>query len=155
MNAAQAEIVRYLLKFGADVNALNDAYRSPLHLAALNNTPEIVEILLAHGPNLNLKDRDQMTCVHIAAQNGLVPILKMLLQAQPDLSLRNDRGYLARDLARDIQTLALFEEANAPNLYGRTRICNTILRDSRSDHVERFLLARDWPATAASRPLPA
>lgn len=55
---AGAEVVRALLRAGADVHAHGGVTRAtPLHMAARRGHVEIARVLIAHGANVNAKDR--------------------------------------------------------------------------------------------------
>jgi ankyrin repeat protein len=47
-----------LLGAGADINAADVRGRTPLHRAALENTPEVAKVLLANGAQVNVRDRE-------------------------------------------------------------------------------------------------
>ncbi|KAI0301911.1 hypothetical protein B0F90DRAFT_1667745 [Multifurca ochricompacta] len=75
--------VQYLLSYGADVNALNDQLRTPLHAAAgiWHRGIDSVRVLLEHGAKVNATDRDGFTPLHMAAQSeGSGESVKLLLE---------------------------------------------------------------------------
>ena len=60
----QVEVVSFLLKSGADVNAVNENEHwgtTPLHAAAHANQAAIAKLLLDHGANVKAKDKEGRT----------------------------------------------------------------------------------------------
>lgn len=55
------QIVRLLLKNGADVNERTENGRTALHDACLNGSLEAVTLLLKHGADVNIVDNDGLT----------------------------------------------------------------------------------------------
>ena len=58
------EMVAFLLKSGADVNAINENEHwgtTPLHAAAHANQAAIAKLLLDHGANVKAKDKEGRT----------------------------------------------------------------------------------------------
>jgi ankyrin repeat protein len=62
--------VECLLKHGAEVNAVNSADQTPLHIAARRGQTDIVKLLFQHNPNSSLRDRDGITALLAASLNG-------------------------------------------------------------------------------------
>ncbi len=58
-------LTELLLKFGANVNAVNLEGKTPLHLAAERADPELVNLLLKNGADANARTKDQATPLHI------------------------------------------------------------------------------------------
>lgn len=71
---AKAKTVRLLLEHGADVNTHDDAYSTPLHLAASRGSAETVQILLEHGANVAAQDGRYMTPLHLASSVSRVAV---------------------------------------------------------------------------------
>ena len=98
------EVLKELLKFGADVNKPKcfdynldglEEKISPLHAAAEYGHTEIVKILLEHGANVNavlLEEVIHNTPLHKAAQYGHLEIMKLLLENGADINA-NIEGY--------------------------------------------------------------
>ena len=59
------ELINLLAKAGADINALNDEWESPLHGAVQFNLPQNVEALLQHGANVDAMSK-YFTPLHLA-----------------------------------------------------------------------------------------
>ena len=60
-NFDHPEIGEMLLNYGADINALDDRKRTPLHLAAVQGNLKAAKMLLKHGARKDLKDENGMT----------------------------------------------------------------------------------------------
>ncbi|KAJ7327088.1 hypothetical protein JRQ81_016847 [Phrynocephalus forsythii] len=79
------ELVRNLLEVIADfntadvLNARNDLYQTPLHLAAITKQAEVVKALLRAGADVSLLDRHGNSVMHLAAKHGDEKVLKVLL----------------------------------------------------------------------------
>ena len=71
-------IVQLLLEHGADVNAEDNHYSTPLHLAT-SSDPEIVQLLLQHGADINALDQRHRTPLHLAMQSQVSDKLRDLL----------------------------------------------------------------------------
>ena len=61
------EIVRLLIKHGADVNAKNEIDSSPLHLALSEEEISIVRLLVEHGADVTAQDWSHKTPLHLAS----------------------------------------------------------------------------------------
>ena len=82
------ELVKQLVKNGANVNIQNREGATPLHMAAsggqveiLPNAGAIVEILLKAGADVNIQDTDGDTPLHYAAYKGHTEAVEALLNA--------------------------------------------------------------------------
>lgn len=73
------DIVKLLIRAGANVNQGNQQSVSPLHIAAQNGHLEVVKLLIAAGANVNSQTDKALTAVFFAAQNGHKAIVKTLL----------------------------------------------------------------------------
>lgn len=62
--------VGLLLRRGAEANARDKFWQTPLHVAAANRATRCAEALLTHLSNLNMADRTGRTALHHAAQSG-------------------------------------------------------------------------------------
>ncbi len=56
-----SDLVKYLIRRGADINAIDNWGRTPLHYACEYGNLEIVQCLTANGAKINAKDIDGMT----------------------------------------------------------------------------------------------
>jgi ankyrin repeat protein len=63
----RSECAEILIAYGADVNAQNDAGRTPLHSAVLQRDVCFVEVLLKHDAKLEVKDVIGETALMVAS----------------------------------------------------------------------------------------
>ena len=75
----QVEMVKLLLRSGADPRAMSDGGWTALHNAAQEGHVEVVGLLLATNANINAELSNGMTPLHWAAFNGHEEVVKMLL----------------------------------------------------------------------------
>ena len=97
------EVVEYLVKAGASVNAhsQNDLKVTPLQSAVAARHSKIVALLLEHGADPNVRQEGGFTPLHAAAQNGDADIIRILLFGGAILNSKNDEGKTPFDLAAE------------------------------------------------------
>lgn len=83
-------IVRLLLTYRADPNAVSEDMLTPLMQAAQGGLTEAVEILCTAGADSSLRDNEGMTALHHAAAGGLGSALKDYRR-----NFRREEGYAA------------------------------------------------------------
>lgn len=59
-----------LLRQGAEVNARDKLWQTPLHVAAANKSTRCAEMLLPQLSSLNVADRSGRTALHHAVHSG-------------------------------------------------------------------------------------
>ncbi|XP_046808713.1 transient receptor potential cation channel subfamily A member 1 isoform X4 [Lucilia cuprina] len=64
------DIVEFLVKEGADINALDKEHRSPLLLAASRSGWKTVHLLIRLGANISIKDGCSRNVLHLVIMNG-------------------------------------------------------------------------------------
>lgn len=104
------EIIKLLLKRGADVNAKNNYGDTPfiatLDVAELDHRKKVAEILIANGADLSAQNRNGNTNLHIAIQRGYSPWIEWLLKkygSRINLNLTNKDGYTIELLAKRLK----------------------------------------------------
>ncbi|KAL2857262.1 ankyrin repeat-containing domain protein [Aspergillus pseudoustus] len=77
---ATKTLIRLLINHGADVNAVSDAYGTPLHKAVRLGVLEIAKCLLDNGAAVDIPVEGYGTPLQLAALLGLQGIMRLLLQ---------------------------------------------------------------------------
>ena len=79
----QAEVVRYLLQQGAEVNSKNCCKETSLLLSAKNGHKDVVmELLTCDNVNMNLKDDNGCTALMTAVTNKHEAMVELLLRSR-------------------------------------------------------------------------
>ncbi|XP_064428587.1 ankyrin repeat and SOCS box protein 3 isoform X4 [Mirounga angustirostris] len=91
-----AEIIKLLLKKGANKECQDDFGITPLFVAAQYGKLESLNILISSGANVNCQALDKATPLFIAAQEGHTECVELLLSsgADPDLYCNEDTWQL-------------------------------------------------------------
>ena len=79
------QVVAFLLKQGARINAVDSMGDTPLSAAAANGHAKVVRILLDYGAELNHQNLDGWTPFWWAVTCGRTEMVKMLIEAGADL----------------------------------------------------------------------
>lgn len=101
------EMIEYLLKHGADVNAREHYFDgdSPLMLAVGKNNLDLVKLLVEHGANPNIKyidevgDTEGYTPFLLAIQNNNFDMVKLLVEHGANVNSEADCGDTPLSLA--------------------------------------------------------
>ncbi|XP_036847283.1 ankyrin repeat and SOCS box protein 3 [Manis javanica] len=91
-----AEVIKLLLKKGANKECQDDFGITPLFVAAQYGKLESLNILISSGANVNCQALDKATPLFIAAQEGHTACVELLLSngADPDLYCNEDNWQL-------------------------------------------------------------
>ncbi|AMV22933.1 Ankyrin repeats (3 copies) [Gemmata sp. SH-PL17] len=84
------DIVRFLLKKGANPNAKMDQGYTPLHYAVSSGSSEVVRLLLENKADPNARGWQGWRPLHRAAANGQTEIALLLVKAGASLEARTD-----------------------------------------------------------------
>ena len=86
-------IVRQPLSVSGNPNVSDSRTgRSPLHVAAMANTPKLITALAAAGADVEARDKDGLTALHAAAATDSLAVIEALLEAGVDLEARDHNG---------------------------------------------------------------
>ena len=91
--------IKFLVKKGADLKALDPQGYAPIHTAARKRHPELIALFAALGADLNEPDADGMTPLQHAVMRNHVPSVKVLLERGADMEKKNAEGYSPLALA--------------------------------------------------------
>lgn len=90
-----SRIIRYLIEHGADVNSGDpEDGISPIHFAALHNSPECLSYLLSVGADVNQPNfsDEPYRPIHHAAWNSNLDMIKVLVEHGADVNCQNEYG---------------------------------------------------------------
>lgn len=93
------EVVKVLLKTGADPAKCSSARRTPLHEACTGGHKRVVEQLLKHITDIDVVDSNGQTAAHLAAYHGEGECLKALISSGSNAALEDKLGRSPAHLA--------------------------------------------------------
>ena len=92
-NRGSIVAVQWLLKNGADPNALDDHGRTPLHVCAERNTAtSVLKLLIDGGSDSNVRDSSGKTPLDYARQNARMKVIAYLTSIGAKCRIRDDSG---------------------------------------------------------------
>mmetsp|Transcript_50211 Transcript_50211/g.93502 ORF Transcript_50211/g.93502 Transcript_50211/m.93502 type:complete len:250 (+) Transcript_50211:293-1042(+) len=95
------EVVKELVRAGANVNAYDKNLRTVLHYAVTEQRLVEVKILLLAGANPDFENNRRQTPVHAAAEAGMVNIVKALIEGGARLDTHDEEGRTPLQCAAD------------------------------------------------------
>lgn len=81
-----ADVLKYLINMGINVNEQDLWGQTVLHLAVMKNNKKLVEAVVDLGADVNMKDSVKKQPIHIAAENGWDCVLELLIQKGADIN---------------------------------------------------------------------
>jgi ankyrin repeat protein len=86
----QLDIVKLIVKAGADINAKNYANDTVLIWASAHDKLEVVKYLIKMGADINIKNKFGNTSLKYAIRNNKIEILTYLIENGADINTKND-----------------------------------------------------------------
>ena len=83
----KVNVMKWLIKEGADLNARGNDGHTPLHWAGLKGFLRATRVLVDAGADLNVQDNWKFTAMIRAAQNGHVLVVLALMYAGADVTI--------------------------------------------------------------------
>jgi len=118
VQASDLQKVNLLLRAGADLNAPDEAGRTPLFLAVQEGSYEVASYLVAHGANVLAPDRDGTTPLHCAAEWGHPDLIRLLLASGADAGARDAYNRTPLQAACDKWNVSIPKLAADPSIEG-------------------------------------
>ncbi len=112
----KAELIRYLIDKGIDVNATDKYGFTALMIAAKDPDVGVVKLLLDRGADVNSKDKYGWTALIAASSYGRIQIMKLLLAKGADVNAKTTDGDTPMKCATaqgHIAVVALLRQAGA------------------------------------------
>jgi ankyrin repeat protein len=114
VKGGDVDVVRELLRRGADVDSRDRNGQTALMLAAHAGYREVVETLIDHGASLNVTAKFGLSALMLAVVAGHTEIARLLARAGSDLSLRGTGAPgFANKTARDLASERGMQELSA------------------------------------------
>ena len=85
-------VVRYLLRYGVDVNVRDSGEDTSFLLASWQGHSDVAKCLLQHGADVELRDQFQNTPLNLAAVYGSLDAVQFLLEHNADVNSQDSQG---------------------------------------------------------------
>ena len=83
------KMVEFLISEGAEINSLDAAKQTPLHIASGVGHCDIAKVLIQYGAMVNAQDKHGNTPLHKAARRGHLNMVMLLLRNGADVNLKD------------------------------------------------------------------
>uniref|UniRef100_A0A1L8DB34 Putative ankyrin repeat protein n=1 Tax=Nyssomyia neivai TaxID=330878 RepID=A0A1L8DB34_9DIPT len=107
--AGHINIVKLLVKHGANVNSTTRTKSTPLRAACFDGHYEIVEYLVLNGADIEMANRHGHTCLMIACYKGHLKIAVYLMSLGANVNRRTVKGYTALHDCADSGSLEILK----------------------------------------------
>ena len=124
------DIVKVLIRNGADVNAVDRYMETALHFASKYGHVDVAKVLIQNGANVNAVDKWKKPALHWAARTGHVEVAKMLIRNGANVNAVEEDNWTALHIAAydghvDVAKVLIENGAdvNAVEKDNRTSLC--------------------------------
>jgi ankyrin repeat protein len=97
----EIDLLKLLIRNGADLDAQDSQGRRPVHLAAERGRHKVMEFMLTQKVDLAAVDNEGLTALHLAAGRGNVETLVLLTSAGAALNIKDKAGRTPLRLAQE------------------------------------------------------
>ncbi len=141
------EVVKELLKKGANVNACNSSEETALMMAVKTGNPLVVKALIDKGADVNAKDKKGTTPLMLAVENRRYTVAKLLLKTSGiKVDEKNKKGETALMLATNEHGMRalLMQSAKGPiekiaKAPVNTEDSNALIRAANEGHTDEVV----------------
>lgn len=123
-----ADSIRELVNKGANLEAQNGLFCTPLQMAVLAQREEdIIELLLDLGADITASSSKMGTVLHIAALHNLIGHAKLLLARGANVDEKStfgDKSKLPLEFAKSVEMVKLLLENGSENAYIKCSHCD-------------------------------
>jgi FOG: Ankyrin repeat len=99
VSGGKTEVVKLLLKHGANTNGQDEAGQSLVMTAVSNNHMDVLALLIASGADSNTANQYRVTPLAVAAEQGHLDAVNMLIAAGAKVNARDTSGGTALSVA--------------------------------------------------------
>ena len=86
------EMVKLLIKHGANINSKDESDNSPLHLAIYNGHGKLAKLLIESGAYIHSRNYNGNTPIQMAAHAGLPGVIQQLIEAGSPVNVQDQVG---------------------------------------------------------------
>lgn len=136
------ELVKLLLQYNLDLNALNDHNETPLMVAVRNNKVEMANYLLSLGSDCSTVDKSGSNLLHLAAERNLLELAGTIIKKNEniDINLIDKYGQTPLSLAAQNNNAAMVSL-----LLKHGADVNLKLPVDKDQHITVIELTTDYP----------
>lgn len=87
-----SDALSYLLKYGININALNENNENVLFTALKNNALESARIILKYEIDVNQEDTEGNTLLHLAIKHGAISLIETIAKRTEDVQKLDSKG---------------------------------------------------------------
>ncbi|KAL5368328.1 ankyrin repeat-containing protein [Cryptosporidium parvum] len=131
-------ITEILLKYGADINDVDEDNKTPLHYASFRSNLDYAKWVIEKGADVNAKDKYGRTPLHIASLSGNLEITKILIENGSEVRARDiwDMSPLSLALTREHPEMVSYLES----ISGEKSSEISVIRGFELDTMESIVL---------------